>query len=108
MLSTETSLVVKKDAIKISTGYYTNDKWIAIKCNHDKPIARLENLFYVMVLLKILDHETVILLLNEIKLYMYIYLQTLFLLSLKKKSRENILFLLQNYNFKETNLKLLF
>lgn len=66
MLSTETSLVVKKDAIKISTGYYTNDKWIAIKCNHDKPIAKLETLFYVMVLLKILEHETARSLLNEI------------------------------------------
>lgn len=107
MLSAETSLVVKKDAIKISTGYCSNDKWIAIKCNHDSPIARLEILFSVMVLLKILDHETVRSLLNKIKLNTYIYLQSWFLLSLKKKSRENILFLLQNYNFKETNLNLL-
>lgn len=53
MMSTETSLVVKKDAIKISTGYYTNDKWIAIKCNQDKPMAKLETIFHPMVSLKI-------------------------------------------------------
>lgn len=72
MLSTEISLVVKKDAIKISTGYYTNDKWIAIKCNQDEPIAKLETLFHPMLSLKILDHKTVRSLLNKIKLNIYI------------------------------------